>query len=60
MGDEWIIASFGHELDNGTLLPRPYVHSVVVLGGVGGVRCALRPSDYSPLSYVLPACAAEG
>lgn len=52
MGDEWIIASFGHELDNGTLLPRPHVHSVVVPGGVDGVLRALRPSDYSPLSYV--------
>jgi hypothetical protein len=60
MGDEWIIASFGHELDNGTLLPRLHVHSVVVPGGVDGVRRALRPSDYSPLSYVRPACACEG
>lgn len=31
---------------------RPHVHSVVMLGGVDGVRHALRPSDYSPLSYV--------
>ena len=52
MGDGRIIVSFGHELDDGTLLPRPHVHSVVMLGGVDGVRRALRPSDYSPLSYV--------
>jgi hypothetical protein len=52
MGDEWIIACFGHELDNGTLLPGPHVHSVVGLGGVDGARRARRTSDYSPLSYL--------